>query len=86
MTLRDLIGEGAPEVPIAGLAYSSGSVEPGFVFFCVRGFKADGHDYAPDAVARGAQRGVARRRGSGGAAGGKRRGRMSLDQAVHAAR
>jgi UDP-N-acetylmuramoyl-L-alanyl-D-glutamate--2,6-diaminopimelate ligase len=54
MTLRDLIGEGAPEVPIAGLAYSSGSVEPGYLFFCVRGFKADGHDYAPDAVERGA--------------------------------
>ncbi len=54
MTLRDLIGEGAPEVPIAGLAYSSGSVEPGYVFFCVRGFKADGHDFAPDAVERGA--------------------------------
>ena len=54
MTLRDLIGEGAPEVPIAGLAYSSGSVEPGFLFFCVRGFKADGHDYAPHAVEHGA--------------------------------
>jgi UDP-N-acetylmuramoyl-L-alanyl-D-glutamate--2,6-diaminopimelate ligase len=54
MTLRDLIGEGAPEVPISGLAYSSGSVEPGHLFFCVRGFRADGHDYAPDAVARGA--------------------------------
>src|SRR3712207_2290237 len=54
MTLRDLIGEGAPEVPIAGLAYSSGSVEPGYLFFCVRGFKADGHAFAPDAVERGA--------------------------------
>ena len=54
MTLRDLIGEGAPAVEISGLAYSSGSVAPGYLFFCVRGFKADGHDYAPDAVARGA--------------------------------
>jgi UDP-N-acetylmuramoyl-L-alanyl-D-glutamate--2,6-diaminopimelate ligase len=54
VTLRDLIGEGAPEVPISGLAYSSGSVRPGYLFFCVRGFKADGHDYAPDAVERGA--------------------------------
>jgi UDP-N-acetylmuramoyl-L-alanyl-D-glutamate--2,6-diaminopimelate ligase len=54
VTLRDLIGEGAPAAEISGLAYSSGSVEPGYLFFCVRGFKADGHDYAPDAVERGA--------------------------------
>ena len=54
MTLRDLIGEGAPAVEISGLAYSSGSVAPGYLFFCVRGFKADGHDYAADAVERGA--------------------------------
>jgi UDP-N-acetylmuramoyl-L-alanyl-D-glutamate--2,6-diaminopimelate ligase len=54
VTLRDLIGEGAPAVEISGLAYASGSVAPGYLFFCVRGFKADGHDYAPDAVERGA--------------------------------
>jgi UDP-N-acetylmuramoyl-L-alanyl-D-glutamate--2,6-diaminopimelate ligase len=54
VTLRDLIGEGAPAVEISGLAYSSGSVAPGTLFFCVRGFKADGHDFAPDAVERGA--------------------------------
>ena len=29
-------------------------VEPGFLFFCVPGFTRDGHDFAPDAVARGA--------------------------------
>jgi UDP-N-acetylmuramoyl-L-alanyl-D-glutamate--2,6-diaminopimelate ligase len=54
MTLRDLMGNGAPEVEIAGLAYSSQSVVPGTLFFCVPGFRADGHDFAPDAVARGA--------------------------------
>ena len=54
MTLRELIGEGAPEVEIAGLAYDSRSVAPGTLFFCVPGFKVDGHDFAPDAVARGA--------------------------------
>jgi UDP-N-acetylmuramoyl-L-alanyl-D-glutamate--2,6-diaminopimelate ligase len=41
-------------VEISGLAYSSRAVEPGDLFFCVRGFRSDGHDYAPDAVARGA--------------------------------
>jgi UDP-N-acetylmuramoyl-L-alanyl-D-glutamate--2,6-diaminopimelate ligase len=54
MTLRELMGDGAPEVEISGLAYSSQTVAPGALFFCVPGFKADGHDFAPDAVARGA--------------------------------
>ena len=54
MTLRELMGNGAPEVEVSGLAYSSASVTPGTLFFCVPGFKVDGHDFAPDAVARGA--------------------------------
>ena len=54
MTLRDLIGEGAPDVEVSGLAYSSRAVTPGTLFFCVPGFKVDGHDFAPDAVERGA--------------------------------
>ena len=54
MTLRELMGDGAPEVEISGLAYSSQSVTPGTLFFCVPGFRVDGHDFAPDAVERGA--------------------------------
>jgi UDP-N-acetylmuramoyl-L-alanyl-D-glutamate--2,6-diaminopimelate ligase len=55
VTLRELMGEAPPEdVEITGLAYSSGDVEPGSLFFCVRGFTADGHDFAADAVERGA--------------------------------
>jgi UDP-N-acetylmuramoyl-L-alanyl-D-glutamate--2,6-diaminopimelate ligase len=54
MTLRDLMGNGAPDVEISGLAYASQSVTPGTLFFCVPGFKSDGHDFAPDAVERGA--------------------------------
>jgi UDP-N-acetylmuramoyl-L-alanyl-D-glutamate--2,6-diaminopimelate ligase len=54
MTLRELMGDGAPEVEITGLAYSSESVTPGTLFFCVPGFTADGHDFAPEAVRRGA--------------------------------
>jgi UDP-N-acetylmuramoyl-L-alanyl-D-glutamate--2,6-diaminopimelate ligase len=54
MTLRELMGNGAPDVEVTGLAYSSTSVSPGTLFFCVPGFTADGHDYAPDAVERGA--------------------------------
>jgi UDP-N-acetylmuramoyl-L-alanyl-D-glutamate--2,6-diaminopimelate ligase len=54
MTLRDLMGNGAPEVEVTGLAYSSRSVSAGALFFCVPGFTSDGHAFAPDAVARGA--------------------------------
>src|SRR5215208_1828096 len=54
MTLRQLMGNGAPEVEISGLAYTSTSVTPGALFFCVPGFTKDGHDFAPDAVQRGA--------------------------------
>jgi UDP-N-acetylmuramoyl-L-alanyl-D-glutamate--2,6-diaminopimelate ligase len=54
MNLRDLVGNGAPEVEVSGLAYSTDQVAPGALFFCVRGFRADGHDFAPDAVERGA--------------------------------
>jgi UDP-N-acetylmuramoyl-L-alanyl-D-glutamate--2,6-diaminopimelate ligase len=54
MTLRELVGGGAPEVEVTGLAYRSESVTPGALFFCVPGFRADGHDFASDAVHRGA--------------------------------
>jgi UDP-N-acetylmuramoyl-L-alanyl-D-glutamate--2,6-diaminopimelate ligase len=53
MTVRDLLGNG-PAVEIGGLAYDNRAVEPGTLFFCVPGFTRDGHDFAPDAVARGA--------------------------------
>ena len=54
MTVRDLMGNGAPEVEISGLAYRAESVAPGTLFFCVPGFRADGHDFAPEAVRSGA--------------------------------
>ncbi|HKN94769.1 MAG TPA: Mur ligase domain-containing protein, partial [Thermoleophilaceae bacterium] len=54
MTLRELMGNGVPEIEISGLAYRSSSVTPGTLFFCVRGFTSDGHDFAADAVERGA--------------------------------
>jgi UDP-N-acetylmuramoyl-L-alanyl-D-glutamate--2,6-diaminopimelate ligase len=41
-------------VEITGLHYRSSDVRPGGLFFCVPGFKADGHDFAPDAIERGA--------------------------------
>jgi UDP-N-acetylmuramoyl-L-alanyl-D-glutamate--2,6-diaminopimelate ligase len=55
MLLGDLFADPAlPDVDIAALAYDARAVTPGSAFFCVRGFTADGHRYAPDAVANGA--------------------------------
>ena len=57
MTLRDVLGEpaaGAPPVDVTSLAYDNRAVTPGTLFFCVPGFTRDGHDFAPDAVERGA--------------------------------
>jgi UDP-N-acetylmuramoyl-L-alanyl-D-glutamate--2,6-diaminopimelate ligase len=56
------MGNAAPEVEISGLAYSSSSVTPGTLFFCVPGFRADGHAFAPEAVERGAVALVCERR------------------------
>ena len=57
MRLEDVI-PGAPpaarDVEIRDLAYDNRGVGPGTLFFCVPGFTRDGHDFAPDAVARGA--------------------------------
>src|SRR5438046_10074852 len=54
MDLRELFGSDAPSVEVTALAYDNSAVVPGTVFFCVRGMTRDGHDFAPDAVARGA--------------------------------
>jgi UDP-N-acetylmuramoyl-L-alanyl-D-glutamate--2,6-diaminopimelate ligase len=55
MDLGELTGDPAlAGTQIVDLAYSSDDVGPGHLFFCVRGFTADGHDYAADAVRAGA--------------------------------
>ncbi len=46
--------EHARDVQITDLAYDNRVVVPGSLFFCVSGFSRDGHDFAPDAIARGA--------------------------------
>ncbi len=45
---------GAADTEIATLSYDNRAVEPGALFFCVRGFTRDGHEFAADAQARGA--------------------------------
>ena len=43
-----------PENDICGIAYDSRAVRPGFAFVAIPGAKADGHDFIPDAIDRGA--------------------------------
>jgi len=45
---------GDPSVEVKDLAYDSRKVEPGTLFFCVVGEKADGHEFGPRAVEEGA--------------------------------
>jgi UDP-N-acetylmuramoyl-L-alanyl-D-glutamate--2,6-diaminopimelate ligase len=55
MLLGDLFADrGLPPVDVRALAFDNRAVEPGTVFFCVRGHSRDGHEFAPGAVARGA--------------------------------
>jgi len=68
MRLDDLIAcatarvRGDPSaVEISGLAYDSRVVARGDLFFCVSCFRSDGHDFAAQAVARGAAAVVAER-------------------------
>src|SRR5260370_11238390 len=48
----DVVGR-AP-IEVRELAYDTRAVDPGAVFFCVPGARADGHDFAAEAVERGA--------------------------------
>lgn len=43
----------ATDPEITGIAYSSKLVEPGNIFIALKGQKADGHDFLPEALARG---------------------------------
>jgi len=45
---------GDASAEVSALAYDSRSVTPGTLFFCVRGEKSDGHEFAAEAVERGA--------------------------------
>src|SRR5277367_794503 len=57
----ELAGEAAG-VEITGLAYDSRDVAPGDLFFCVSGFRSDGHEFAAEAVRAGAAALVVERR------------------------
>src|ERR1700758_3124298 len=44
----------ARDLEITGLAYDNRAVTPGTLVFCAPGFTRAGHDFAPDAIRRGA--------------------------------
>jgi UDP-N-acetylmuramoyl-L-alanyl-D-glutamate--2,6-diaminopimelate ligase len=52
VAVAEIAGDRATE--ISGLAYDSRRVAPGSLFFCIPGERSDGHDFAADAVRRGA--------------------------------
>ncbi len=57
MRLHQVIAGASPaanDLEITSLAYDARQVVPGTLFFCVPGFTRDGHDFAPEAIARGA--------------------------------
>ena len=43
-----------PDVPVAGIAYDSRRVQPGYLFAALRGVSSDGHAHIADAIERGA--------------------------------
>lgn len=58
MRLRDISAQPLPpplaDIVVAGLAYDSRHVQPGFLFAAWRGARADGHQFVQQAVQRGA--------------------------------
>jgi len=61
MKLRELLSgltfrtaTGDLDTDILGLAYDSRDVSPGYLFVAIRGMRADGNQYVPQAVAKGA--------------------------------
>jgi UDP-N-acetylmuramoyl-L-alanyl-D-glutamate--2,6-diaminopimelate ligase len=54
MRLRELFPHAQGDPEVSSLAYDGRSVQPGALFFCVRGFTRDGHDFGAEAIANGA--------------------------------
>lgn len=49
------IRAGNEDTIVDSLSYDSRECSPNGLFFCIRGFNVDGHDFIPEAVARGAK-------------------------------
>jgi len=55
---------GPVDIVITGLSHDSRQVRPGYLFVAIKGLNADGHDYIPQAIQRGAVAVVAERKPS----------------------
>ncbi|MDW7673625.1 MAG: UDP-N-acetylmuramoyl-L-alanyl-D-glutamate--2,6-diaminopimelate ligase [Bacillota bacterium] len=62
ISLKELVNDlpvkvvqGELNIPIAGIHYDSRKIEKEFLFVCISGFKADGHDFIPQALNNGAR-------------------------------
>ncbi len=53
-TLHYIDVEGQTKISIRGLECRSEKVKPGYIFFCLEGGRADGHDFIPQAIEAGA--------------------------------
>jgi Mur ligase-like protein len=49
-----VVRAGDPDLEITAITHDSRQASPGACFACIPGAVTDGHDHAPDAVARGA--------------------------------
>jgi len=54
ITPEAVVSNYAADLDVAGIAYDSRKVEPGFLFVAIPGSKVDGHNYIAQAVERGA--------------------------------
>ncbi|MEW5946925.1 MAG: UDP-N-acetylmuramoyl-L-alanyl-D-glutamate--2,6-diaminopimelate ligase [bacterium] len=55
------VAKGDGNTAVGSLSYDSRECAGGCLFFCIAGFNVDGHDFVPEAVARGAKAIVAER-------------------------
>ena len=54
-SLRELLNDmSQPDLPITGITENVSEVQPGFLFCAIKGSKANGADFVPEAVQRGA--------------------------------
>ena len=60
VNVKEIIG--STDANISGIAFNSAKVKAGSVFVCIKGLKADGHDFAQEALDNGAVAVIAERR------------------------
>lgn len=53
--LKEAEARGDTQVKITGITHDSRKVLPGDLYVCIPGFKQDGHDFASDAISKGAK-------------------------------